>query len=131
MSYYITYDLVVVMNLCSRREGDRDILVNLNRPNITSLLIDCSMYSTVIVFLRYYDMILWGDEKDDSNDDIDGNDEGDSNGNEGDKRLWWWEMSQGNSSFHIAVIEMTVTDRDHLETSPQLRFFHPCHPILW
>lgn len=119
------------MNLRSRREGDRDILVNLNRPNITSLLIDCSMYSTVIVFLRYYNMILWGDEKDDSNDDIDGNDEGDSNGNEGDKRLWWWEMSQGNSSFHIAVIEMTVTDRDHLETSPQLRFFHPCHPILW
>ena len=47
------------MNLFfSRRKGDRDILVNLNRPNITSLLIDCSMYSTVIVFLRYYDMIL-------------------------------------------------------------------------
>jgi len=46
------------MNLCRRREGDRDILVNLNRPNITSLLIDCSMYSKVIVFLRYYDMIL-------------------------------------------------------------------------
>jgi len=35
-----------------------------------------------------------------------------------------------DSSFHIAVIEMTITDRDHLETSPQLRFFHPCHPIL-
>ena len=111
------------MNLFfSRRKGDRDILVNLNRPNITSLLIDCSMYSTVIVFLRYYDMILWGDEEDDSNDDIDGNG--------GDKRLWWWELSQGNSSFSIAIIEMTITDRDHLETSPQLRFFHPCHPIL-
>jgi len=35
-----------------------------------------------------------------------------------------------DSSFRIAIIEMTVTDRDHLETSPQLRFFHPCHPIL-
>lgn len=115
------------MNLCSRREGDRDVLVNLNRPNITSLLIDFSMYSTVIVFLRY-DKILWGDEEDSN--DIDVNDEGDSNGDEGDKRLWWWEMSQGNNSFHIAVIVMTVTDRDHLETSPQLRFFHPCHPIL-